>query len=228
MQIARLNFRRHFVLLACALAVIIILAQLEIFGSSSLLPNAAIYGALHAIAFTGALDAAATLARKGLFILLAAVLDVAALYIGIFSLSLLSTVPLGIGARVYVAFGISAITGAICYGMLIRRFWLTELTPRPIARISLMFHRHACGVVARELERRDRPVGFGGGMVGRVLGGPMDLRANAPAPDARRALTGGPAIAAARSSNSAASSARVHRQFAPDPGCAARAPDSES
>jgi hypothetical protein len=137
MQIAHLNFRRHFVLLACALAVIIILAQLEVFGASSLLPNAAIYGALHAIAFTGALDAAATLSRKSLFIVLAAALDVAALYIGIFSLALLSTTPIGIGARAYIAFGISAIAGAICYGLLIRHFWLPDLTPRPIARISL-------------------------------------------------------------------------------------------
>jgi hypothetical protein len=137
MQIARINFRRHFLLLACALVVIAILAKLDVFGSSSLLPNAAIYGALHAMAFTGALDIAATIARKSLFIVSAAALDVAALYIGIVSLSLLSTAPLGIGARAYAAFGISAMAGAICYGLLIHYFWLPDLTPRPIVRISL-------------------------------------------------------------------------------------------
>jgi hypothetical protein len=137
MQTARLNFRRHYVLLGCALAVIVILAQLDIFGASSLLPNAAIYGALHAIALTGALDVAATLARKSLFIVLAAALDVAALYIGIFTLDLLSAAPVGIAARAYLAFGICSMCGAICYGLLIRYFWLPELTPRPIARIAL-------------------------------------------------------------------------------------------
>jgi hypothetical protein len=134
---ARLNFRRHFVLLGCAFAVIVILGRLDIFGSSALLPSTAIYGALHAIALTGALDVTATLRRKSLFILLAAALDVAALYVGIFSLGLLGAAPIGMGARAYLAFGICSISGAICYGLLIRRFWLPSLTPRPIARISL-------------------------------------------------------------------------------------------
>jgi hypothetical protein len=137
MPAAHLNFRRHFVLLACALAVIVILAQLDIFGASSLLPNAAIYGALHATALSGALDLPATLARKSLFILLAAALDVAALYIGIFGLALFSTVPLGLNVRAYLALGVCSMAGAICYGLLIRFFWLPDLTPRPIARISL-------------------------------------------------------------------------------------------
>jgi len=137
MPVAHLNFRRHFVLLACAFAVIVILAQLNPFGSSSLLPSAAIYGALHAIALSGALDFGATLARKSLFILLAAALDVAALYIGIFSLGLFSTLPLGLNVRVCLALGVCSMAGAICYGLLIRFFWLPELTPRPIARIAL-------------------------------------------------------------------------------------------
>jgi hypothetical protein len=137
MPIARLNFRRHFVLLGCALAVIVILARIDPFGTAALLPEAAIYGALHAIAFTGALDVTATLARKSLFILSAAVLDVVALYIGIFSLGLLSSSPVGISVRAYLAFGISAMAGAMCYGLLIRFFWMPDLTPRPIAQISL-------------------------------------------------------------------------------------------
>jgi hypothetical protein len=137
MPIAHLNFRRHFVLLACALAVVVILAQFDIFGVSSLLPDAAIYGALHAIALSGALDLSATLARKSLFILLAAALDVAVLYIGIFSAALLSTVPVGLNVRAYLALGVCSLAGAICYGLLIRHFWLPVLTPRPIVRISL-------------------------------------------------------------------------------------------
>jgi hypothetical protein len=137
MSIARLNFRRHFVLLACALAVIVIVAQLDVFGTAALLPDAAIYGALYAIAFAGALDMPATLARKGAFILSAAVLDVATLYLGIVSLGLLGSTPLGIALRAYMAFGISSMAGAICYGLLIRFFWLRDLSPRPIAQISL-------------------------------------------------------------------------------------------
>jgi len=136
MPIARLNFRRHFVLLACALAVIVILAHVDVFGTASLLPDAAIYGALHAIALAGALEVPATLARKSLFIVAAAALDVVALYVGIFSLGVLSATPLGITLRAYVAFGLSSMAGAICYGLLIRLVWLRELRPRPIAQIS--------------------------------------------------------------------------------------------
>jgi hypothetical protein len=136
MPVARLNFRRHFVLLACALAVIVILARLDIFGASSLLPNAAIYGALHAIALSGALKLPATRGRKSLFILMAAALDVAALYIGILVLALFSTVPLGLNVRAYIAIAVGSMAGAICYGLLIRFFWMPELTPRPIVRIS--------------------------------------------------------------------------------------------
>jgi hypothetical protein len=137
MSLARLNFRRHFALLACGLAVAVILARLDFFGTAALLPDAAIYGALHAVAFSGALDVPATLSRKSLFILSAAALDVLALYIGILSLGLLSSTPLSMALRAYFAFGISAMGGAMCYGLLIRCFWLRELTPRPIAQISL-------------------------------------------------------------------------------------------
>ena len=137
MPVAHLNFRRHFVLLACALAVVVILAQFDIFGESSLLPDAAIYGALHALALSGALYSSATLARKSLFILLAAALDVAVLYIGILGAALLSTVPVGLNVRAYLAVGLCSMAGAICYGLLIRRFWLPELSPRPIVRIAL-------------------------------------------------------------------------------------------
>ena len=114
----------------------VILAQLDVFGTSALLPNAAIYGALYAIAFTGARGAAATLRRQSLFIVLAAALTVAALYVGIFSLGLLSTVPLGMTLRAYLAFGTCSVAGAICYGLLIRFFWLPGLTPRSILGIS--------------------------------------------------------------------------------------------
>jgi hypothetical protein len=59
------------------------------------------------------------------------------LYAGIFSLAALSAVPLGISVRIYFAFAICATAGAICYGLLIRYFWLPELTPRRILGISL-------------------------------------------------------------------------------------------
>ncbi len=134
---APFNFRRHCVLLACAIAVIAIMAQLDLFGTASLLPNAAIYGALHAAALTGALYAAAPLVRKCLFILAAALLDVAALYAGIFGLTLLSAAAMPLRVRAYIAFGACAWIGAILYGLLIRRFWLPELTPRPIMQISM-------------------------------------------------------------------------------------------
>jgi hypothetical protein len=134
---APLNYRRHFVLLACAIVVIAIMAKLEIFGAASLLPNAAIYGALHAAALCGALTAAAPLARKSLFMLAAAALDVAALYAGLFGLALLSAAPLPLRARAFLALGVCSMVGAILYGLLIRFFWVPELSPRPIMQISI-------------------------------------------------------------------------------------------
>jgi hypothetical protein len=134
---ARFNYRRHFALLGCAIVVIVVMAQLDIFGTASLVPNAAIYGALHAAALTGALNSAAPLARKSLFILSAALLDVAALYAGIFGLGLLSATALRLSARAYIAFGVCSIVGAILYGLLIRLFWLPELTPRPIMHMAI-------------------------------------------------------------------------------------------
>ena len=134
---AVVNFRRHFLLLACAIVVIAIMAQLDLFGAASLLPNAAIYGALHAAALAGALNSAAPLARKSLFILLTAVLNVAALYAGLFGLALLSATALRLSLRAYIALGVCSMLGAIGYGLLIRTFWLPELTPRPIVQISI-------------------------------------------------------------------------------------------
>ncbi len=139
---ARFNYRRHFLLLACAIVAIAIMAQLDVFGTASLLPNAAIYGALHAAALTGALNCAAPLPRKSLFILAAGILDVAALYAGIFGLGLLSAAALHLSVRAYIAFGACSMIGAILYGLLIRIFWLPELTPRPILQIAV-----ACLVV---------------------------------------------------------------------------------
>ncbi len=137
MPLARFNYRRHFLLLACAIVMIAIMAQVDVFGTASLLPNAAIYGALHAAALSAALNSAAPLARKSLFMLAAAGLDVAALYAGILGLALLSAVPLRLGVRACIALGLCSMVGAILYGLLIRVFWLPELSPRPIMQISI-------------------------------------------------------------------------------------------
>ncbi len=124
-------------LLAGAIVVIAIMAELEIFGAASLVPNAAIYGALHAAALSGALNSPIPLARKSLFMLAAAALDVAALYAGIFGLALLSATPLPLRVRAFMALGVCSMVGAILYGLLIRFFWVPELSPRPIMQISI-------------------------------------------------------------------------------------------
>jgi hypothetical protein len=125
------------VLLGCAIAVIAIMARLDPFGTSSLLPNAAIYGALHAAALTGAWNASAPWARRTSFILVAAALNVAVLYAGIFGLALLSAAALPLVARAYIALGVCSLLGAILYGLLIRLLWLPGLAPRPIMQISI-------------------------------------------------------------------------------------------
>jgi hypothetical protein len=134
---ARFNYRRHFTLLACAIVVIAIMARLDLFGTAALLPNAAIYGALHAAALCGALISRATLARKSAFMLAASALSMAALYAGLFTLALLSTASLGLGVRACIALGLSSMLGAVVYGLLIRAFWLPDLSPRPIMQISI-------------------------------------------------------------------------------------------
>jgi len=134
---ARFNYLRHAVLLTGAVAVIAGMAHLDLFGTAALLPNAAIYGALHAAALTGALNTKAPLARKTGFILAAAALDVAALYGGIFGLTLLSAAALPLRARAYIAFGVCALFGATLYGILIRVFWLPDMRPRSIVQISM-------------------------------------------------------------------------------------------
>jgi hypothetical protein len=125
------------VLLGCAIAAIATMAHLDPFGTASLLPNAAIYGALHAVALTGALSAAEPWARRITFILAAAAVDAAVLYAGIFGLGLLGAAALPLSVRAYIALGVCSLLGAILYGLLIRFFWLPRLTPRPIMQISI-------------------------------------------------------------------------------------------
>jgi hypothetical protein len=134
---ADFDYRRHFLLLACAIVSSALLAQWDPFGAASLLPNAAIYGALHAAALSGALQTRAPWARKGSFILAAAGLAVAALYAGLFGLALLSGAPLRLSVRAAFALCICSLVGAIFYGWLIRVFWLPGLSPRPIMQISI-------------------------------------------------------------------------------------------
>jgi hypothetical protein len=130
---APLKFSRHFLLLAAAVIVIVALNALHPF-SEPFLPSFAIYGALHAAAVAVAIQTPHSLPRKGLFIVLAAALNVAVLYAGIISLEGLGKAfaPL----RLHIALSVCSLFGAIAYGLLIRACWWPTLRPRAIAQIA--------------------------------------------------------------------------------------------
>jgi hypothetical protein len=130
---APLRFSRHFLLLAAAVIVIVALNAANPF-SEPFLPSFALYGALHAAALAVAIQASHSLPRKGLFIVLAAALNVAVLYAGIFSLEVLGKAFASL--RLYIALSVCAMFGAMAYGLLIRAFWYPALRPRAIAQIA--------------------------------------------------------------------------------------------
>jgi hypothetical protein len=130
---APLKFSRHFLLLAAAVMVIVALNAANPF-SEPFLPSFAVYGALHAAALVVAVPAPHSLPRKALFIALAAALNVAVLYAGIFSLEALGRAFAAL--RLYIALIVCALFGAIAYGFLIRACWYPTLRPRAIAQIA--------------------------------------------------------------------------------------------
>jgi hypothetical protein len=118
-------------LLACFSTLIGVVTVLR--PSQGLFASFAVYGALHATALALALRARLPWWRRGLFIVLAAGLSAMTLRVGLFAGGLSAT--LGNGA-LYAVFGLSAMAGAVMYGILIRRVGIFELTLRELALIS--------------------------------------------------------------------------------------------
>jgi hypothetical protein len=133
-----LLYARHFLLLAGFSALSGLMTRLRL--SLDLFASFALYGALHASALVLALRARQPLWRCGLFIALAAALSMMTLRVGLFAGQLFGTLG---NVALYAVFGISAMAGALTYGMLIRRVGIFELTFRELALLSC-----ACALAA--------------------------------------------------------------------------------
>ena len=102
--------------------------------SSDLNASFALYGALHASALVLTLRARQPIWHKCLFVAIAAGLSVISLRVGLVGRHLSETLPGNAG--LYTALGFSAVTGALTYGILVRLFWISAMTPGSLAAIS--------------------------------------------------------------------------------------------
>jgi hypothetical protein len=128
------NYRRHFILLAGAIAALAALNQFDLYGNAFF--AFAINGALHAGVLIASLRASDTVLRKCLFVAIASVLSILSLYVGIIALVLLAVLP--DNTRLPAVLAICSAAGAITYGSLIRIFWIRKLTSRHVLAIAMV------------------------------------------------------------------------------------------
>ena len=126
-------YPRHFLLLICLSVLLAVIPRPH--APSDLNASFALYGALHASALALTLRARQPIWQKCLFVAIAAGLSVMTLRIGMVGSHLSETFPGNVG--LYAALGFSAATGALIYGMLVRLFWISAMTSRSLAIISL-------------------------------------------------------------------------------------------
>jgi len=126
-------YPRHFLLLICLSVLLAVIPRPH--APSDLNASFALYGALHASALALTLRARQPIWQKCLFVAIAAGLSVITLRVGIAGRHLSGTLPGNAG--IYIALGFSAVTGALTYGILVRLFWISAMTPGSLAVISL-------------------------------------------------------------------------------------------
>jgi hypothetical protein len=129
----RFRYRLHFLMLACFGGLLIAMTRLHFATNVSVC--FALYGALHASALVIALRGHPPIWRNGIFIAAAAGLSAMTLHVGIATAHWLG--PSGGNVALYAALGLSAVTGAAAYGVLIRVCGIHELTARALAVICL-------------------------------------------------------------------------------------------
>lgn len=143
---SRLNFALHFVLLVCAAVVYIgVLAHVDLTFprpvAEHLLFTRA--GALHGVALALALRAPPALARRALFVVLAAALAATATHAGLWLSEALGSLgrraghELSFHEDVTLAIVLTAALGAVAYGFLVRALWLPRLSRSAPVRIAL-------------------------------------------------------------------------------------------
>jgi len=128
-SLGRFRYPLHFLLLACFGVLLIAMTWLHF--ATDLSVSFALYGALHASALIIALRAHHPFWRNCIFIGAAAGLSAMTLHVGIAAAHWLGTS--GGNAALYAALGLSALTGAATYGVLIRLCGVFELSARALA-----------------------------------------------------------------------------------------------
>ena len=125
-----LHYPRHFLLLIGLSILLAVLARTH--PSSDLNASFALFGALHASALVFTLRVRPSIWLSCLFVAIAAGLCVMTLRIGMLGTHLFGALPGHIG--LYAVLGFSAATGALAYGMLIRR--LPGLCAMPLSSLA--------------------------------------------------------------------------------------------
>jgi hypothetical protein len=129
----RFRYPLHFLLLACFGVLLIAMTRLPF--ATDLSVSFALYGALHASALVFALRTHHSIWRICIFIGAAAGLSAMTLHVGIAAAHWLGTG--GGNVALYAALGLSAVTGAATYGVLIRLCGVYELSARALVVICL-------------------------------------------------------------------------------------------
>jgi hypothetical protein len=131
-SVAHWLYARHFVLLTIFSVLLCVTSRLQV--SGGLAVSFAAYGALHALALVLALRMRRPLLQLCIFIAMAAALSVMTLRIGLIGMQVSGTLLPNV--RLYVL-GLSAMSGAVTYGILIRVFRIQELSLPEIVVISI-------------------------------------------------------------------------------------------
>jgi hypothetical protein len=127
-----LNYRRHFALLAGLVAVFVAGASWR---PSDVVWSAALFGAAHATSLVVSLRTSSSAARRGAFVVLAAALAAASLWLTL-QVGHLAQVP----SRLRTPAGLLALCsglGAMSYGALVRRFWIGKLSLGTVLALTL-------------------------------------------------------------------------------------------
>lgn len=133
----RLSFHRHFVLLAIASVVLVVLKLVpsQLLGENQFV----LFGALHAMTVVGALRRPRPVLASGAFVIAGAILSVGAFYLGTFLGGLL-----GGDLAFYAMLGFASAVGASTYALVVRLLFLPQL---PVSSVAII----AVGCVAATL-----------------------------------------------------------------------------
>jgi hypothetical protein len=127
------HYPRHFLLLTCFSILLAVVTLIRLLSDLSV--SFALYGTLHASALVLTVRAPIPIRRQCLFVAMAAGLSVVSLHVGIACMRWLGTLPGNAG--LHTALGLSAVSGALTYGISIRLFRIFKLTSRALALISV-------------------------------------------------------------------------------------------